>query len=533
MDDSKQDLPEGIDKRQFKVVKKGGYDQREVKAYLEDLEQAFRDLELWAQRTKDRLVLAEMEAERARYAEDAAVENAMSAVFDAKDRILQRAHEEAGRIEQRALSGQGAGSSFTPLAGDEAERLRLQAEQLLADAERRADAMIAAAEMRLTDAREKTAEAERILERATETAGPVDGEESIWAASAQQEQVIDLRRRLELAQNRITELEESQAPEQVVIDRANEEAEAIISAAQQRSSELLHQAQAAMTMPGGDAIANAEERAASIIAEAEARARQIEEAVQGIKTQAETEVQLVRDEADRLQAEADRARADASDAVGRLEAAHASYANAREEAEDLRAQLARARSEIDELRNSPEVHQAPDRPPAPPVTAQDAADGIVSPPQPALGSVVAAASGRESKEDRQEEDAALEEAVRQSFAQRKGRPRPLAPSPPEPQPDPDDDLDGELSASERLRMAAQKLRRDSGVEESDTPLPSRGSRYEKRSAGLPRIGAQASDFGGLRSRLSKDGRGGDEPGSEPDTGNDDLEDDAGSAEDAD
>ena len=38
MDDSEQQLPEGIDSREFTVVKKGGFDKREVKVYLEDLE---------------------------------------------------------------------------------------------------------------------------------------------------------------------------------------------------------------------------------------------------------------------------------------------------------------------------------------------------------------------------------------------------------------------------------------------------------------------------------------------------------------
>jgi cell division septum initiation protein DivIVA len=496
VDDPKKALPDGIDRRTFTVVKKGGFDQREVKVYLEDLEQAFRDLELWAQRTKDRLVLAELEVERARHAEYDAVANAMSAVFDAKDRILQRAQEEAGRIEARALSGEGVGGGFIPAAGDEAERLRLQAEQLLGDAERRADAMIAAAELRLTEARKKSAEAEKRLREANEAAGAVGGEESTWAGSAQHDHVTDLRRRLEVAQTKIQELESAKTADAIAIDRANEEAEAIVAAAQKRSAELLHQAQAAMTMPGGEAIANAQERAESIIAEAEARARQIEEAVHGIKAQANSEVQQVRDEAERLQVEADRARADATAAVGRLAEAQASYQRSRAEADDLRAQLDRARQEIDEVRSAPENHRPPDYPPAPPVTVHDAAGGIVTPEPDPAGSFEEA------------ERPALEvvaDAEPSPWARtRRAEPEPAASEALDEDADPE-----ELSASERLRIAAQKMRRESGVDDDGPPMAGRGSRYERRSAGLPRIGGQ-SDFGGLRSRLSGDGGGDDD-----------------------
>ncbi len=518
MDDPKQDLPQGIDKRSFSVVKRGGFDQREVRSYLEDLEQAFRDLELWAQRTKDRLALAELEIERARHAEDAAVENAMSAVFDAKDRILQRAHEEAGRI---AVGTEGAAGTFSPLSGDEAERLRTQAEQMLTDAERRADAMIAAAELRLTEARRKSAEADEMMREAREAVAVVGGEESTWAAAAHQEMVSDLRRRLQAAEDRIAELEVVKTPDELAVERANEEAEAIIVAAQNRSAELLAQAKAAMTMPGGEAIANAEERAASIIAEAEARARQIEEAVTGIKSQTESEVQMVRDEAERLQMEADRAKADASVAAGRLAEAQASYESARAEADELRAQLSKARSEIDRIRTEPAA-EPPEYPPAPPVTMVDAEGGIVGASQraraestrrPALEVVSEPVEGA-GRPDRVTVDDSIETTARPvaeaAPPEPIGAPEPAAASvrrPPEPatddRPPPSAfDEDEGLSASERLRIAAQKMRRDSGIDDDGAPMAGRGSRYERRSAGLPRIGTTGSDFGGLRSRLS-------------------------------
>jgi hypothetical protein len=517
VDDPKQDLPHGIDRRTFTVVKRGGFDQREVQVYLEDLEQAFRDLELWAQRTKDRLMLAELEIERARHAENAAVDNAMSAVFDAKDRILQRAHEEAGRIEARALAGDGESGPFSALSGDEAERLRHEAEQMLSEAERRADAMIAAAELRLTEARRQSAEAEAMMQEARETAAVVGGEESTWAAAAQQEMVKDLRRRLEAAEERINELEASKTPDQLAIERANQEAEAIIAAAQRRSSELLAQAQAAMTMPGGDAIANAEQRAASIIAEAEARARQIEEAAIGISSQAESEVQSVRDEAERLQGEADRARAQASETEGKLAETEASYARARAEADELRAQLAKARSEIDQVRSSPGFVEPPRYPPAPPVTVADAAGGIVgdvtdepSTSRQPLGVVPEDEMPGEGQVDAEGTVETTARPVTEkprpaaAFAERPGAPG--TPTVREPAMPTDVDEEGGLSASERLRIAAQKMRRESGIEDDGAPMAGRGSRYERRSAGLPRIGATGSDLGGLRSRLSGDPR---------------------------
>lgn len=512
-------LPDGIDNRGFTVVKRGGFDQREVMVYLEDLEQAFRDLELWAQRTKDRLVTAELEVERARRAEDAAVENAMSAVFDAKDRILQRAHDEANRIEARALSG-GSGSGGLAVQ-DEAERLRSQAERLLADAERRAEAMMEAAERRLTEARERSAAADKLMAEAKEASAAVDGEQSTWSSAAQTEMMSDLRRRLEIAEERVRELEEAKAPDQRLLDRANAEAESIIAAAQARSRDLLAQAQAAVTMPGGEAVAAAEERAASIIAEAESRARRLEEAALGIRSQSETEIQAARDQAARFQSEAQQAKADAQAAEGRLAEAQASYRNVRTEVDDLRDQLTHARAEIDRVRAEVSTPAAPDYPPAPPVTAADAADGIVSAPVAALTDVVesptpsleeiASRHPSEDVEDRGDERSPVAAGTFTADTRSPVTERGESiqhPNVAVGRRDDDDFLDGdEPSASERLRIAAQRLREESGL--GPDAAVTGGSRYEKRSAGLPRIGA-GSDFGGLRSRLSGDKAGHDD-----------------------
>ena len=440
---------------------------------------------------------AELEVERSRQAENAAVENAMSAVFDAKDRILERAHAEAGRIEARALTGVGAGGVFVPVVADDAERLRSQAEQMLADAERRAEAIVEAAERRLTEARQRSAEADEAMAKAQSAAAEVAGEESTWAGSAQQDMITEIWRKLDLAQRRIEDLEATNAPDQRIIERANREAEVIIKAAQHRSGELLQQAQAAVTMPGGEAIANAEERAASIIAEAEARARQMEEAVQGIKTQAESEVQLVRDEADRFHTEAEQAKADANLAVGQLAEARASYQGAKVEVEDLRAQLAHARTEIDDVRNAM-PSSAPDYPPPPPVTAEDAADGIVASHPAASGGSQPSRPALEAVPSVTGVSTPAAAPVVASDVDTRDKPNDTRET------DDDFDEDSGLLASERLRIAAQRMRRESGIDDDGPPVAGRGSRYERRSAGLPRIGVSA-EFGSLRSRLAGTG----------------------------
>jgi DivIVA domain-containing protein len=95
-------LPTEIDKISFSSSRKG-YSKKEVKAYLSDLEAAFRDLEVWANATKQRLSEVEGELEKAKAVEDQSVDNAMYAVFDAKDRIIERARAKARQIEEEAM----------------------------------------------------------------------------------------------------------------------------------------------------------------------------------------------------------------------------------------------------------------------------------------------------------------------------------------------------------------------------------------------------------------------------------------------
>jgi cell division septum initiation protein DivIVA len=92
---------QGIDERKFNVVRKG-YDKREVKTYLEDLEHAFQDIEGHSHRTSQKVVELERDLAAARATEKASLDNAMIAVFDVKDRLLDRAERRANEIKEDA-----------------------------------------------------------------------------------------------------------------------------------------------------------------------------------------------------------------------------------------------------------------------------------------------------------------------------------------------------------------------------------------------------------------------------------------------
>lgn len=90
-----------IDERTFSVVRKG-FDPREVKTYLEDLEHAFQDIEGHARRTAQRVVELERDLKTARATEKASLDNAMLAVFDVKDRMMDQAERRAREIRDEA-----------------------------------------------------------------------------------------------------------------------------------------------------------------------------------------------------------------------------------------------------------------------------------------------------------------------------------------------------------------------------------------------------------------------------------------------
>ncbi len=87
-----------LDDREFSVIKKG-YDPREVKAFLSEVESSWQDLEDWARDARARLSIAEDRG----IAEDE-VNEAMAAIFDSKDRVLESARRQADRIEADAIA---------------------------------------------------------------------------------------------------------------------------------------------------------------------------------------------------------------------------------------------------------------------------------------------------------------------------------------------------------------------------------------------------------------------------------------------
>jgi DivIVA domain-containing protein len=118
------DLPASIDEREFSTSRKG-YDKREVRTFLGELETNFRELEEWATEAKLRLQQAEFEAQKVKEAEGQSVDAAIAAVLESKDRILERARKHATEIENEAqaradaiLDGVGvAEADIPPAAG--------------------------------------------------------------------------------------------------------------------------------------------------------------------------------------------------------------------------------------------------------------------------------------------------------------------------------------------------------------------------------------------------------------------------------
>ena len=96
------------------MVRKG-YDPVGVDAHLAEIDVAFRELEDYAARLKHELAEAKNEIKRLEAAEQESVDKAMLAVFDAKERVLERARQKARDIENEARIAAG----LAPLLEDE------------------------------------------------------------------------------------------------------------------------------------------------------------------------------------------------------------------------------------------------------------------------------------------------------------------------------------------------------------------------------------------------------------------------------
>ncbi len=93
-------------KKEFSPVRKG-YDPAEVDEYLAEYDVAFRELEEYAARLKRELSTARSEIVRLKSNEQESIDKAMAAVFESKDRIIDRAMAKAREIEDKARAAAG------------------------------------------------------------------------------------------------------------------------------------------------------------------------------------------------------------------------------------------------------------------------------------------------------------------------------------------------------------------------------------------------------------------------------------------
>jgi DivIVA domain-containing protein len=115
-------VADGVPQKEFSISRKG-YNPAEVGEYLAEVDVAFRELEEYAARLKHELAEARAEISRLEASEQAAIDSAMLAVFDAKERVMERARLKAQEIvdEARAATGiepDDGGSSASTVARD-------------------------------------------------------------------------------------------------------------------------------------------------------------------------------------------------------------------------------------------------------------------------------------------------------------------------------------------------------------------------------------------------------------------------------
>ena len=139
-----------VDEQEFPVVRKG-YDKDRVRAYLGEVETAFRGLEQWADEARARLEIAQEES-----SVRPDVDEAMIAVFAAEDRVMARGRRRADTIEAEARDQaradyEDAATEIIEEAKNKARRIieaalvtseRFQYESILGEARAEADRII-------------------------------------------------------------------------------------------------------------------------------------------------------------------------------------------------------------------------------------------------------------------------------------------------------------------------------------------------------------------------------------------------------
>jgi DivIVA domain-containing protein len=174
-----RELGHALDDREFSIVRRG-YDPDEVKAFLAEVEANLSQLEAWAESANARLEIAEEKSPAI-----ADIDEAMVAIFKAKERVLNRAQLKAERIEAEATvraraDAELVGAAIIADARDEAQRIAEATKQARADGELVAAGIIA-------DARD---EARRIAEVTLAALAPVTEESILEAARTEADRLI-------------------------------------------------------------------------------------------------------------------------------------------------------------------------------------------------------------------------------------------------------------------------------------------------------------------------------------------------------
>ncbi len=319
----------------FTVLRKGGLDPDQVEQYVVRLEKLAKEFAKFARELETRISHAQAETREARLAERKAVDDAMLAAFDAKERIILQAEERAWEIEEEAHRRAAALVASVGAEGldDEAVTLRADVGTLHARMED--------LEIQLEQWQKRAARAEADLAHlATSSERGVDVDvalaqtEVLYAdlekARADRDTISAERDRLAVEMTVLqSELDRSLSAEPVLaadLDAAAAERERHAAELEELRAEIAD-------LRARDGVVAAEAEAARSEAEA---ARSEAEAARSEAEAARSEAEAVRAEAEAMRAEAGQLKKAADDANAAAEKARKEAARLVAEAEALK-----------------------------------------------------------------------------------------------------------------------------------------------------------------------------------------------------
>lgn len=309
------DLPASIDEREFSTSRKG-YNKREVRTFLSELEANFRSIEKWTHDARLRLQQAELDARKARDAEVQSVDAAIEAVLESRDRIIDRARKQATEIEEGArskadavLDGVGVRGREFPLDLDAARR---EAAAIIEDAQHRAIEMRLEADVAERRLEELTVERNRVRDEIESLIAETRITESEKGAEIDPDGT--LRRVEEQAKLILADAEAAAASikagadlrgvsGEIEVGEARAQAKKIIEEAEERVQDMLLMAEAASEQ----SVQNAEEQATKRI---EYLVSQTRKGIDADQEAAALEVEALIEEARSMR---DRAKVDSED----------------------------------------------------------------------------------------------------------------------------------------------------------------------------------------------------------------------------